>query len=183
MKRKSDIIPLIKTEEVKVNGRPSKYNDHVLIEATNYAKLGATNEQIADYLGIQRSTFQYWLVNYPELKKAISEAKDLFDNEIVKSLAHNALGYSHKDTQFFQYRGGIVKQEYIKHYPPNVTAQIFWLKNRKRGEWTDESTIKHAGMIGIRAIQDIPLNELNQDEQEIVFKINMKQLEETKKNN
>jgi hypothetical protein len=33
---------------------------------------------------------------------------------------------------------------YREHVPPDVTAQIFWLKNRKPREWRDVQNVEHA---------------------------------------
>ena len=30
---------------------------------------------------------------------------------------------------------------------PDTTAQIFWLKNRKRGVWRDKTAVEHSGEI------------------------------------
>ena len=34
--------------------------------------------------------------------------------------------------------GQIVITPTIKHYPPDTTAGIFWLKNRQRDKWRDK---------------------------------------------
>ena len=34
-----------------------------------------------------------------------------------------------------------------KHIPPDVTAQIFWLKNRDPERWRDKQEIQHSGEI------------------------------------
>jgi hypothetical protein len=44
-----------------------------------------------------------------------------------------------------------------EHVPPDVTAQIFWLKNRKPSEWRDVQNVEHA--IGRYIISDRPLSE------------------------
>jgi hypothetical protein len=44
-----------------------------------------------------------------------------------------------------------------EHVPPDVTSQIFWLKNRKPHEWRDVQNIEHA--IGKYIISDRPMTE------------------------
>jgi hypothetical protein len=46
---------------------------------------------------------------------------------------------------------------YREHVPPDVTARIFWLKNRKPHEWRDVQNIEHA--IGKYIISDKPMTE------------------------
>lgn len=39
----------------------------------------------------------------------------------------------------------VLDEKKIKHVAPDVTAQIFWLKNRKPREWRDKQEIEHSG--------------------------------------
>jgi len=32
-----------------------------------------------------------------------------------------------------------------KHYPPDATSAIFWLKNRQRDKWRDKQDVVHSG--------------------------------------
>lgn len=41
----------------------------------------------------------------------------------------------------------IVTKEVTKEVIPDVTAQIFWLKNRKSKEWRDKHELEHSGVI------------------------------------
>jgi hypothetical protein len=45
----------------------------------------------------------------------------------------------------------------LEHVPPDVTAQIFWLKNRKPTEWRDVQQLEHA--LGKYVISDRPMTE------------------------
>ena len=102
--------------------------------------------------------------------------------EIVNSTRLNAQGFYKEVTELFIYRGQIIEKQVLKYFPPNFQAQRFWLINRKKFELCERAEIKHSGLIALRKAEEIPMQELNEDEQEIVFKINMKQLEENKKN-
>ncbi|MGI2329663.1 helix-turn-helix domain-containing protein [Planococcus sp. YIM B11945] len=39
----------------------------------------------------------------------------------------------------------VVSKRVVKQVAPDVTAQIFWLKNRKPGQWRDKQEIEHSG--------------------------------------
>lgn len=56
-----------------------------------------------------------------------------------KSLLQRALGYSYEETSK-KYEGGVMTERKVtkKHVPPDTTAQIFWLKNRKPEQWRDK---------------------------------------------
>ncbi|WP_328707004.1 hypothetical protein [Clostridium sp. HV4-5-A1G] len=46
-----------------------------------------------------------------------------------------------------------------KYEKPNTTAAIFWLKNRKPGQWRDKQEIEHNCDVGVKIIDDIPSDE------------------------
>jgi hypothetical protein len=158
----------------------TKYEEWMREAACNYYALGATMEQIASYLNVERKTFYNWMDVMPEWKEAILEAREKADLEVVHSTRANAIGFYKEETQVFIYRGQIIEKQVKKYYPPNPVTQKFWLINRQRANWTDTSEVKHSGVLGLRKVEDIPLNELNQEEQDIIFSVNLKQLEEGK---
>lgn len=57
------------------------------------------------------------------------------------------MGYSHEAVKIFMPSGASapVYAPYVEHVPPDVTACIFWLKNRRPQEWRDQRdlTVKH----------------------------------------
>ena len=50
------------------------------------------------------------------------------------TLYHRAVGYSYDSEKIFSNGERI---QYREHVPPDVTAQMFWLKNRRPDEWRD----------------------------------------------
>lgn len=46
----------------------------------------------------------------------------------------------------------ITTKEVTKHYPPDTTAAIFWLKNRKPNDWRDRKDITHDGEINATVV-------------------------------
>jgi hypothetical protein len=114
-------------------GAPSKYEKVNLIQLEKICRLGATDEQLADFYDVHRDTISEWKTKHPEFSDTLKRGKMLADAEIVNSLYHRALGYSHEDIDIKMFEGKIIKTPIIKHYPPDTTAAIFWLKNRQSG--------------------------------------------------
>jgi hypothetical protein len=50
-----------------------------------------------------------------------------------------------------------VYAKYIEHVPPDVTAGIFWLKNRDPQHWRDSQLLEH--VLGKYIISDQPMTE------------------------
>lgn len=98
-----------------------------------YARRGLKDEQIAAKMHISPSTLYEWKKKYPEISEALKEGKDLPDIKIENAL----------------YEAGI---------SGNVTAMIFWLKNRLKSEWKDkpvEDAQTAALETAMRALADI----------------------------
>jgi hypothetical protein len=63
---------------------------------------------------------------------------------VERSLYSRAVGYSFNSEKIFCNKDGeVTRVPIIEHGPPDVTAQIFWLKNRKPTEWRDVQQMEH----------------------------------------
>ena len=126
-------------------GRPSKYNPELhpqLAEA--WATAGRTEAQIAEKCGIALSTFALWKTEHPEFSDALKRAKEEPDGTVERSLYQRAIGYSYQSEKLLVVSDGrgegshIEREPITEHCPPDVTACIFWLKNRRPNEWRDK---------------------------------------------
>ena len=129
-------------------GRPTKFNELYCEQATKLARLGATDKQIADFFEVTESTLYLWKEKHPEFSEALKAGKDISDSEVSESLFHRAKGYSHSEDKVFLHEGNPVVVPTIKHYPPDSTACIFWLKNRQRDKWRDKHDHELTGKDG-----------------------------------
>lgn len=43
----------------------------------------------------------------------------------------------------------VINARTVKHIPPDTTAQIFWLKNRRPDRWRDKQQIEHSGTLEV----------------------------------
>lgn len=84
-----------------------------LILLQGWARSGLTDEQIAHNMGIHVSTLYKYKDRSDEINDALKKTKEVVDYEVECALLENAM------------KG-------------NVTAQIFWLKNRKKNEWREK---------------------------------------------
>lgn len=123
--------------ETKRNGRPSKYKPEFDKLAFKFCLLGAKDEDLAKLFDTTVTTINNWKNDHPSFLDSLKAGRDEADSQVAKSLYHRALGYEHKDTDIRVIAGKVVKTEIIKHYPPDTTAMIFWLKNRQRARWRD----------------------------------------------
>ena len=77
-----------------------------LILVEGWARDGLIDEQIANNLGISKTTFYKFKDEHSELSELLKKGKEIVDYQVENALLKNAL-------------------------EGNVTAQIYWLNNRK----------------------------------------------------
>lgn len=122
-------------------GRPTKYTSAFNKQAYKLSLLGATDKEMADFFEIDEATFNRWKKKHPQFCTSIKKGKDSADSEVAEKLFKRATGYSHPDVDIKVIDGKITTTKLTKHYPPDTTAGIFWLKNRKKAQWRDKQEI------------------------------------------
>lgn len=134
-----------------------------LLRIRGWARDGLTQKDIAKNMHVSESSLRDWKKKFPEINDALKEGKDAADRVVENALYKSATGYTVKvrepvkiklvdydpetgrkirETETWQ---AIEKEIY---YPANVTAQIFWLKNRKPDQWRDR----------VDQVQQLPTN-------------------------
>ena len=113
-------------------GQKTQYSPVILPLVRCAAHFGATADEIANYLGISTACFYKWRMNEPELIEALKRHKRNSDERVIESLYKRALA-------------------------GDVTACIFWLKNRLPSEWRDVQNIN--ADVGHYIISDRPMTE------------------------
>jgi hypothetical protein len=122
-------------------GRPSKFDTVDQVKAEKLARAGWDDKQLADFFGVTEKTWNNWKLAHPAFFQALKDWKDEADQKVERSLYERAVGYTHREEKIFQFQGEIIRAETFKHYPPDPTSMIFWLKNRKKDEWRDKQDV------------------------------------------
>jgi len=130
-------------------GRPTLYQPEYPEQAFKLCLLGATDKDLASFFCVEESTINNWKLAHPEFLEAIKGGKDEADANVAKSLYQRALGYSHPEIDIRVANGEIVETPITKHYPPDATSAIFWLKNRQRDKWRDKVEQELSGDVGL----------------------------------
>ena len=130
-----------------------------------YARDGLTDEQTAHNMGISYTTLKDWINKFPSISAALKKGKAPVDIEVENALLKRALGYTEEETiiDIIEQPDGRTRKQVRKIkrvFPPDVTAQIFWLKNRKPKQWRD----KVEAAVNVDTEDLSPLVELLRDE-------------------
>lgn len=129
-------------------GRKSKFGTLDPDQVSALASRGWTDKEMASFFGVTEQTWNNWKKKSPEFFASLKEAKAVADEKVERSLFERACGYSHPEDKIMQNNGVPVIVPTTKHYPPDTTACIFWLKNRKPDEWRDRQEHEHTGKDG-----------------------------------
>ncbi len=137
--------------------RPSKYETHVaprFEEIKDWVRNGATDEEVAKRLGIAYSTFKEYKNEFSAFSAILKEGKEIVDARVENALFERALGgkvtlkrpYKVKRVIFengkkVREEEEIVSADYEEYIPPDTTAQIFWLKNRRAKQWREKPIV------------------------------------------
>lgn len=128
---------------MELTGRPTKYTRDCNRIARNICALGGIDEDLARTFDVDVSTISNWKNNHPSFLDAVTKAKLDYDTRVERALFERATGYSHQDVDIRTVSLGnnkgseIVQTPITKHYPPDATSMIFWLKNRQPDKWRD----------------------------------------------
>lgn len=119
-----------------------------LLKLEGWARDGLTDEQIAENMGITRSTLNEWKKKYSDISDTLKRGKEVVDIQVENALLKRALGYSYKETTHELIEGGMQVTKVVeKEVIPDTTAQIFWLKNRRPDKWRDKQDVQVSGSL------------------------------------
>lgn len=131
-------------------GRPSDFKPEFAEQAYSLALLGATDLELAAHFDKSEQTVNNWKANHPEFLEALKAGKTAADARMAESLYKRGLGFEFiekhpiKLKEVLYDNGKRVKEterieivDVQRVVPPDTTAAIFWLKNRRRTEWRD----------------------------------------------
>lgn len=123
-----------------------------LLKITNWAANGCTEAQIAQNMGVAYSTFRLWRDKYSAISAAIKEGQMLAVEAVENALFKSAVGRVTVEETIEEFRGEmqdgkpidgtLTRRTTVKSVPPNVSAQIFYLKNRIPDRYSDRRVME-----------------------------------------
>jgi len=180
-----DLVPNIDVEELQFKRGATTlhiYHESFVRRMFGLAQLGLSQDQLALAFGVPTSAIIKWLNQEPDFKQAYENGRDIHDFSVQKSLLQRANGYTYWEEREFEGEDVLGRKYWNKTrikklVPPDTTAQIFWLKNRHRGEWADVHRAEFTGNMDI-TVKNIhaDLGKLSPEERELVESIAIKRI-------
>lgn len=139
-------VQTTRTREVTVVdfkvGTPGKYTADVPGRVRDLSKLGLTILQIASAIGVRETLLQKWMREKPEVRQAYEEGAHVFNYGVELALLQRALGFEYTEVKHVDGVDAIGRPyrystKTVKRVLPDVTAGIYWTKNRSPERWRD----------------------------------------------
>lgn len=122
-----------------------------------------TDKEIYKKLGVSKATYHRYQEKYQDFRDSIKKGKAPVDFKAENCLLKRVEGYEFEETHV-EYEA-VKKGEkatpkkikkITKQMAPDVTACIFWLKNRKPKKWRDKQDVELSGISTINVISAVP---------------------------
>lgn len=110
-----------------------------LLLLEGWARDGLTDEQLAEKMGVGTRTLYDWKERFPQISQTLKRGKEVVDIQVENALLKRALGYEYTEERIeVSEKDGRKVVQTVKTVPPDTTAQIFWLKNRRPDKWREK---------------------------------------------
>jgi hypothetical protein len=143
-------------------GRPTDYRVSHPEQAYKLCLLGATDADLAAFFEVTEQTINNWKIGYPEFFESIKDGKEKADAHIAQKLYNRAEGAEWIEDQAIKVKRTeydasgkktaefeeVITVPVRRAAPPDTTAGMFWLKNRKSSKWRDKMDHEVAGKDG-----------------------------------
>lgn len=117
---------------------PAVWNNDRSRQAFQLALLGATDKEIANVMGVNVHTIDYWKrTNKGGFLNALNAGKLEADAKVAEAFYKRAVGFTVPETILHCYKGSIIKTVIDKYYPPDPWAANKWMSIRQRDKWTE----------------------------------------------
>jgi len=115
----------------------AKWDDKFILQATQIAKLGLNDQQIAEVWGIERVTLGKWKNSKPGLYEALCQGRMQALGEVADALYKAAIGYEYEEDAISSYQGDVQIVRVKKYKPPNPWACAKILAIKDRANWSE----------------------------------------------
>lgn len=141
---------------VKRKAVKTSYKEWLSEEKLNQIKSwkgeGISHEQLAERIGINRTTLYSWISKYPEIAQVVKEGQERTVQYIENALMRKINGYTLRDTKRYKTTdkdGNVVERIEVteKEVGPDTTAIIFALKTKDPERWNEKITMEHSGRV------------------------------------
>ncbi|KAA2278093.1 MULTISPECIES: helix-turn-helix domain-containing protein [unclassified Staphylococcus] len=127
-------------------------SDEKLNQIKSWKGEGISHEELANRIGINRTTLYSWIQRCPEIEDAIKQGQQRTVQYIENALMKKINGYTLRDTKRYKTTdkdGNIVERIEVteKEVGPDTSAIIYALKVKDPDRWNEKIRMEHSGRV------------------------------------
>ena len=127
-------------------------SDEKLNQIKSWKGEGISHEELANRIGINRTTLYSWIQRCPEIEDAIKQGQERTVQYIENALMKKINGYTLRDTKRYKTTdkdGNIVERIEVteKEVGPDTSAIIYALKVKDPDRWNEKIRMEHSGRV------------------------------------
>lgn len=113
-----------------------------MLRVEGWLRDGLSVRQICENLNVNTNYWYKAIDASDEFARISTRTKDIVDREVENALYKRAIGYEYEEITEEYEAGFLTKKKVVtKRQPPDVAAQIFWLKNKRPNDWKDKREV------------------------------------------
>ena len=132
-------------EIIRERGRPTDYKPEYVDLVRKWCMLGATDTEIAERLGVNRSTIYRWRLEHEDFCNSLVVGKALADDRVERSLYERAIGYEVEVEKLFHFQGMITRGKTREFVHPDPGSIKMWLGARRTSAWGETTRHEMSG--------------------------------------
>ena len=112
-----------------------------------WARQGLSENELARRMGVRAATLARWRLKSPAMDAALLRGRAWADAAVEQSLLKKALGFTVTEVCEEESSAGIKTKTCEKYIPPDLSAQLAWLRLRCPERWGEKTTSATGGVI------------------------------------
>lgn len=117
------------------HGAPTVWREEFVSICGRLARLGLSDPEMADVIGVAEKIFRQWKYTRPEFAAALAQWKGAADDRVERRFYEKAIGYSYPSEKIVVVNGEVQRVPITVHVPPSDYACMYWLENRRPDIW------------------------------------------------
>lgn len=118
-----------------------------LLLAAHWARAGLDSPSVARRMNIHVQTLQKWRRKSPKLDTALLQSDEMDVARIEDALIRRACGFTVSERCDEDAPNGLKSKTAEKFVPPDLSAQLFYLKARSPERWGEEEKKRDDGVV------------------------------------
>jgi len=148
------------SKEARKQGARDGFHPQMVSEIAELSAAGWTDREIAAEMGVSVATLYRWKGLHDDFRAALEANSKAGVERVAGTLFNLANGYSYIEQEAIKVKTGEHTEEVqvvdvVKHQPANPSSAIFYLKNRDRQNWREQTEIGVQGSIDVNVKHDI----------------------------